>query len=89
MNYPRLPQRTPYEFLPEMGELFSKNHEDLNTITEAYLHVRYGELPETREDLEAVETAWSRLQAAGSDLKRLGASKLKRAEVQEVERHGV
>jgi hypothetical protein len=38
---------------------------DLAAITYAYLRVRYGELSETLQEVEAVEAAWKRIAAEG------------------------
>jgi hypothetical protein len=58
---PRPPARTPLEFLPEMIEIFPNHGEDLALITQAYVRVRYGEYPERREEVDAVEAAWQRI----------------------------
>ena len=38
---------------------------ELDAITKAYLHVRYGELPETANEVDQVERAWKLIQAEG------------------------
>jgi hypothetical protein len=38
---------------------------ELAQVTHAYLKVRYGELPETHAEVEAVERAWRKVQAEG------------------------
>ena len=89
LNSPRPASTTPYEFLPELGELFTTQTEDLRVITEAYVRVRYGEFPESKTEIEAVESAWQRVLEEGQRLKRAGVGKLKMAEVKEIERGGV
>jgi len=89
LNNPRPASTTPYEFLPELGELFSAQTEDLRVITEAYVRVRYGEFPENKAEVEAVESAWQRVLEEGQRLKRAGAGKLQTVEVKEIERGGV
>jgi hypothetical protein len=37
-------------------------------ITAAYLKVRYGELPESSEEVENVEHAWTRISQAGDEM---------------------
>jgi hypothetical protein len=71
---PRLPARTPLEFLPEMAEVFPASGEDLALITQAYLRVRYGEYPESHEEVDAVEAAWQRV----SEQAKLSADKYAR-----------
>lgn len=89
LNSPRPVSTTPYEFLPELGELFTAQTEDLRVLTEAYIRVRYGEFPESKAEIDAVESAWQRIQEEGQRLKRAGAGKLKTAEVKEIERGGM
>lgn len=52
---------TPLEFLPEMGDHFPAVQVDLDTITRAYLRVRYGELIASESEIEEVERAWQRI----------------------------
>jgi len=89
LNSPRPDATTPLEFLPELGKLFSDQTEALRLLTEAYVRVRYGELPENYAEIQAVETAWQAILEEGSRLKRAGVLKLKTAEVKEIERGGV
>lgn len=67
LGKPRNPAKTPLEFLPALNELFPALQEELAMITNAYLQVRYGELPETRQEIEDVEKAWTRLHAQGRE----------------------
>jgi hypothetical protein len=67
LRHPRLGATTPLEFLPEMKKLFPDSDADLQTITEAYLRVRYGQLPETREEVEPVLAAWERVKQLGKE----------------------
>lgn len=59
---------TPLEFLPTLMDLFPGFERDLQTITQAYLRVRYGELPETKEEVDQVEAAWVQVLARGQEL---------------------
>ena len=86
---PGMPQQTPLEFLPEMGELFSNQLDDLRKITQAYIRIRYGELPEINEELDALEKSWQNVQEEGRRLKRSGVGKLRTAKLEKVERSGV
>ncbi|MGW8249968.1 MAG: DUF4129 domain-containing protein [Anaerolineales bacterium] len=67
LDNPRPASRTPLEYLPQMVRLFPSLSGDLSTITEAYLLVRYGEMPESTEELDRVEGAWKRISNAGRD----------------------
>ena len=67
LNQPRPPSKTPLEFLPELEGIFPTLSMELGTITNAYLRVRYGELPETHQEVEIVETAWKRVRSYGQE----------------------
>lgn len=65
LGKPRRPSITPLEYLPTAQTLFPGEDITLNTITQAYLKVRYGELPETYEEVQGVLLAWEKLKAQG------------------------
>ncbi len=65
LHHPRPEAMTPLEFLPALERLFPTSHQDLQAITNAYVKVRYGELPETRGEVEVVESAWKRVKEEG------------------------
>jgi hypothetical protein len=60
-GYMRSPSETPYEYLTTLGDVWPTNQQDARLITEAYVRVRYGEVPETEEELQAIREAWRRL----------------------------
>jgi hypothetical protein len=60
-GYPRAAYETPYEYLPTLKQAFPENGEDVMCITEAYVAVHYGEVPERLEELVAVQHAWERI----------------------------
>jgi hypothetical protein len=60
-GYPRTPSETPYEYRQELHQAFPDQDEAIERIIEAYIAVRYGEVPEDPADLEAVRAAWERL----------------------------
>jgi hypothetical protein len=62
-GYPRLEAETPYEYLPTLGQVWPEHAAEARLITDAFIRVRYGELPETAEELEAIRDAWRRLEA--------------------------
>jgi hypothetical protein len=68
LGSPRPVASTPNEFVIVLQGLFSPLHDELNTITHAYLRVRYGELPETRQEVQDVEAAWDRIRARGEEM---------------------
>ncbi len=63
MDSPRLPAFTPYEFLPELIRLFPELETEVTLLTDVYQRVRYGEIPETAEELENIIQAWERVKA--------------------------
>lgn len=67
LGFPRHEAVTPLEFIPQLDGLFPQYYEANRSITEAYNRVRYGLLPETRQEVEEVETAWRILQEAGKE----------------------
>jgi hypothetical protein len=44
--------------------VWPENAAEARLITDAFIRVRYGELPETAEELEAIRAAWRRLEAS-------------------------
>jgi hypothetical protein len=61
-GYPKLHTETPYEYLPTLAQAWPQNQPDTRLITNAYVKVRYGEIPETAADLDDIRQAWRRLQ---------------------------
>jgi hypothetical protein len=66
---PRARAQTPLEYLPVLAELFARQDRELGLITEAYLRVRYGELPETQAVINQIEAAWKQIQTASPSFK--------------------
>lgn len=60
-GYPRAPHETPYEYLPALERALPDNCGEVKCITEAYVAVHYGEVPERPEELTAVQAAWKRI----------------------------
>lgn len=61
-GYPRLEAETPYEFLKTLAQAWPENQAETQLITNAYVKVRYGELPETKEEIQAIKDAWRTLE---------------------------
>lgn len=62
-GYPRLEAETPYEYAPTAAKVWPDYSPEVRLITEAFVRVRYGEAPETSEELEQIREAWRRLEA--------------------------
>jgi hypothetical protein len=60
-GYPRASYETPYEYLPTLEQAFPDSREEVARITEAYVAVHYGEVPERAGDLAAVQAAWEHI----------------------------
>lgn len=63
-GFPRLETETPYEYLPTLAQVWPEHASEARLITEAFIRVRYGEFPETKEELESIRQAWGRLERA-------------------------
>lgn len=68
LEVPRASTVTPLEYLQELEQLFPEERPQVRTITHAYNRVRYGELPETPEEVRAVERAWREVRQRARDL---------------------
>jgi hypothetical protein len=60
-GYPRHKARTPYEYLPDLRIAFPEAGAEAQLITEAYVAVHYGELPTSRDQMDALRAAYERL----------------------------
>jgi len=65
LERPRPDSLTPLEFLPHMQTVLPEESAELEQITTAYIAVRYGQYPETQEEVQAIQQAWSRVRSAG------------------------
>ncbi len=59
---PRRPAETPYEFLPRLAKAFPDEAERIQTITEAYIAVHYGEAIADVAQVRRVRQAWDQVQ---------------------------
>lgn len=62
-GYPRANADTPFEYLTTLFKAWPENQADTQLITDAYVKIRYGELPESAEELDTIRQAWKRLEA--------------------------
>lgn len=60
-GFPRRPAQTPYEYLPALRQAFPECEEEVRAITQAYVWAHYGQVPDTREDLNRLRQAWQRV----------------------------
>lgn len=61
-GFPRGESETPYEYLTALAEVWPDNTADSQLITNAYVKIRYGQLPETEEEFNLIKEAWQRLE---------------------------
>lgn len=61
LGYPRALHETPYEYQPTLEQAFPDYLAEVASITQAYVAVHYGEVPERAEDLEAIRASWERV----------------------------
>ena len=67
LGVPRHPASTPLEFQPILEDVLPGARDEVGLITAAYLRVRYGEIPETNEEIELVENAWEQVSTQGKE----------------------
>lgn len=60
-GYPRSLSETPYEYRQALRQAFPDQNTDIQRITDAYVAVRYGDVPEDPTELDAVRAAWDNL----------------------------
>jgi hypothetical protein len=60
-GFPRQPAQTPYEYLPTLGLAFPDCQAETTAITEAYVQVHYGEVPESLKDLQGIRECWEQI----------------------------
>ena len=66
-GYPRAGTETPYEYLNTLVQVWPDNSLESLVITEAYNRVRYGEIPESKDELNQIIEAWKILERATPD----------------------
>lgn len=81
MGQPRPAAVTPTEFLPRLTEIFPDQTGQLRQITDAYLKVRYGMMPETQAEVDELMEGWKQLKQAGVPLVAEYKRKRKRGEI--------
>jgi hypothetical protein len=60
-GYPRSESETPYEYLETLAQAWPNSKENTVVVTEAYVRVRYGEIPETEQEMNQIVLAWDQL----------------------------
>jgi hypothetical protein len=65
-GYPRAPSETPYEYEATVTRAFPSAETEVHAITEAYVAVHYGEVPESEAELDRIRASWERLRGSVS-----------------------
>ncbi|MGD8626432.1 MAG: DUF4129 domain-containing protein [Anaerolineae bacterium] len=65
-GYPRARSQTPYEYLPTLYRALPGSEADVQLITEAYVNAHYGQVPDSREELQRIRTCWEQIRARGA-----------------------
>jgi hypothetical protein len=65
-GFPRQPAETPYEYLPALGRAFPDCQAETAAITEAYVKVHYGEVPESVRELQHIRECWHQVRERGT-----------------------
>ncbi|HSH05883.1 MAG TPA: DUF4129 domain-containing protein [Anaerolineae bacterium] len=57
-GYPRPATTTPLEYLSLLSQAWPDHQVETNLITQAFIRIRYGEIPETEAELAEIRSAW-------------------------------
>jgi len=68
-GFPRQPAQTPYEYLPALDLAFPDCQAEATAITEAYVDVHYGEVPESFRDLQRIRECWEQIHSRYKNVK--------------------
>ncbi|MCL7455348.1 MAG: DUF4129 domain-containing protein, partial [Anaerolineae bacterium] len=58
--------QTPYEYLSTLYQVLPGSEGDVQVITEAYVNAHYGQVPDTREELQRIRDCWERVRDRGA-----------------------
>lgn len=79
LDTPRPPHLTPLEFLPQINTLFPGYEQTNELITSSYLKVRYGEYPETVQEMQQIFDAWELLKKHAIEQVKLRKKRMQQA----------
>lgn len=65
LAHPRRVAQTPLEYQKTLEKLYLGLEAQIDSLTRAYIRVRYGELPESQSELDEIEAAWGLVEALG------------------------
>ena len=64
LGYPRETAQTPFEYQPQLVSAFPGFNAEIERVTRAYVNVHYGELPDSPDEVAAVQNAVERMIAS-------------------------
>jgi hypothetical protein len=63
VGYPRAKAQTPHEYLQTLYQALPGSEVDVDLITAAYVNAHYGQVPDSREELQRIRGCWERVRA--------------------------
>lgn len=63
LGYPRSEAQTPYEYLLILCKALPGSESEVELITDAYVKAHYGQVPDTRQELQRIRDSWERVRA--------------------------
>lgn len=82
LGIPRRPSQTPSEYLRDLKMTFVNQEKELEQITASYINLRYGESPESYEQVQLVTHAWEVVAREGKRLRTIRQALADKAEIQ-------
>jgi hypothetical protein len=64
-GYPRQAAQTPDEYLETLIQALPDCQDEVTTITAAYVQAHYGQVPDTRQELDRIRACWQRVRSQG------------------------
>jgi hypothetical protein len=64
-GYPRARSETPFEYVGTLQQVWPGLESDVALITDAYVQAHYGQVPESRDELQQIRACWERIRAQG------------------------
>ncbi len=58
LGYSRNKTETPYEYLATLKIVWPEHQQQTHIITQAYVNIKYGQFPESKEELREIQNSW-------------------------------
>ena len=66
LGYGRNKTETPYEFLTTLKNVWPENQQETKIITQAYVNIKYGQFPESKDELQKIKDSWQKIKTSQS-----------------------